>query len=167
MKQNFLFDHARAALKAGVIDWAQADIKAMLLTDDFTPKSAERQCLSDIPLQARVSCGVPLTGRQLIDGCISAQDITFPANVVRQDRGAISAIVIYHDKNTWDTNPLIAYLGDAKGLPLTPNGNPILFHWDLEKPRIHNVALAINLAGQPQVTYPNTGVNHAACKIQP
>lgn len=44
--------------------------------------------------------------------------------------------------------------GDAEGLPLKPCGSPILFHWDLAKPSIHNVALAINLAGQPQVMHP-------------
>ena len=153
MKQNFLFDHARAALKAGEIDWERDNIKAMLLTAGFglSPQSHERLFLGNIPLPACISEGVPLTGRQIIDGCISAKDITFPADALSPDRNDISAIVIYAYSGDAATSPLIAYLGDAQGLPLTPNGNPILFHWDLEKPSIHNVALAINLAGQPQV----------------
>ena len=158
--KNFLFDHARAALKDGRIDWEHDDIEAMLVNADFAPKSYQSLYLVDIPWPARsMSTGVPLTGRQLIDGCISARDITFPAKSVRTDRGDIAAIVIYKSSGYLSTSPLIAYLGDAQGLPLTPNGNPILFHWDLEKPSIRNVALAINLTGQPQVMHPKV---HAA-----
>lgn len=114
----------------GEIVWLAAGgstIKAVLVDlADYALDAPNHEFLSDIPAAARVATGT-LTLIDIADGGIlDANDLTFAS--VSGDQS--EAIVIYKETGAEGTAPLLIYVDNATGLPVTPNGGNINIQWD-------------------------------------
>jgi len=124
---NELYDAGREGFLDGSIDWDTDDIRCILVdTADYTVDLANHDNLDDIPAGARVATSGALTGKTVAAGVADAADVTFSA--VTGDPS--EALVIYKHTGTESTSRLIAYIDDATGLPVTPNGGDITVQWD-------------------------------------
>lgn len=123
---NVLYDKGRQGFLDGSIDWDTDDIRAILIdTADYTVNLSTHDNLDDIPGAARVAVSGALTTKTVVDGVADADDVTFSA--VSGDE--CEAIVLYKHTGTESTSRLIAYIDDATGLPVTPNGGDIEVQW--------------------------------------
>ena len=124
---NELYDKGREGFLDGSIDWDTDDIRCILVdVADYTVDLAAHDNLDDIPSGARVATSDALTGKTVVAGVADADDVTFSA--VTGDPS--EALVIYKHTGTESTSRLIAYIDDATGLPVTPNGGDITIQWD-------------------------------------
>ena len=127
---NKLFDKARNGFARGDIHWkAGGDTFRAYLVDihagaGYTKNLANDQFLSAIP-SACLAAYIALAPADPVAGVCDAADVTFLA----VSAGICEAIVIVK----WVTNaadsPLVAYIDNATGLPVTPNGGniPVIF----------------------------------------
>lgn len=130
---NALFDFGREGFLAGDIDWDTDDIRAILIdTDDYAVDLAAHQHLDDIPAAARVATSDALTSKTVAAGVADAADKTWPG--VTGDES--EAIVLYQHTGTEGTSRLIAFIDNATGLPVLPNGGDITIQWDSGANRI-------------------------------
>ncbi|TRZ93459.1 MAG: hypothetical protein D4R82_05050 [Dehalococcoidia bacterium] len=124
---NELYDKGREGFLDGSIDWDTDDIRCILVdVADYTVDLAAHDNLDDIPSGARVATSDALTGKTVVAGVADADDVTFSAVTGDQSE----ALVIYKHTGTESTSRLIAYIDDATGLPVTPNGGDITIQWD-------------------------------------
>lgn len=124
---NKMFDFGREGFLDGQISWSANTIRAVLVdTTLYTANFATNQWLSDIPVEARVSTSAPLSAKTITAGVASAAAATF-TGVTGQP---CVVIVLYRDSGVPSTSRLIAYLDQAVGLPVTPNGGDIEIDWD-------------------------------------
>jgi len=124
---NELYDKGREGFLDGSIDWDTDDIRCILVDiADYTVDLAAHDNLDDIPAPARVATSGALTGKTVAAGVADAADVTFSAVTGDQSE----ALVIYKHTGTESTSRLIAYIDDATGLPVTPNGGDITIQWD-------------------------------------
>ncbi len=126
---NQLYGKGRNKFAQGDIHWKASGgdtIKAILVdAADYTVQIDTHEFLSDVPVAARVATA-QLTLLDPALGVCDAQDLTFPA--VSGDPS--EALIIYKDTGVEGTSPLIAYIDQATGLPVTPNGGDITVQWD-------------------------------------
>lgn len=124
---NALYQEAgRKALEEG-LGWSTNNFKCILVSKaSYTVNLATHKFLSDVPTSARVGSAVSMTGRTSDNGAADANDCTFDA--VSGDQ--VGAIIIYQDTGQDSTATLIAYIDQATGLPITPNGGAIIVTWD-------------------------------------
>jgi len=124
---NALYDKARQKFLAGELDWDADTIKVVLVdTATYTVDLASDEFLSAIPADERVATSPALTNKSTTAGVADADDTTF--SEVMGD--PCEALVIFKDTGDPDTSPLIAYIHEATGLPVTPNGGDINVIWD-------------------------------------
>ena len=124
---NALYDKGRQRFLEGQFNWLTDTIKAFLVdTAAYTANMAVHEFLSDVGSSARIAGPVTLTAKASTGGAADAADITF-ASVAGP---SIEALVLYRDTGTEATSPLIAYIDQATGLPITPNGGDIIVTWD-------------------------------------
>ena len=124
---NALYDKARQKFLEGQINWLDDTIKVILVDlADYTPNLSTDEFLSHIPSAARVAVSSALTNKTTTAGVADADDITFTSVTGDQSE----ALVIYKDTGTESTSALIAYIDNATGLPVTPNGGDIIVQWD-------------------------------------
>lgn len=124
---NALYDKGREKFLTGAINWSSDAIKAVLVdAADYTVNLATHEFLSDIPSGGRVATSANFGTKTTTAGVADAADITFTA--VTGDPS--EALVIYKDTGSAATSPLIAYIDNATGLPVTPNGGDITVTWD-------------------------------------
>ena len=124
---NALYDKGRQAFLEGNIDWLNDNIKAVLVdTATYTVDLVNDQYLSDIPSGERVATSANFFTKTTTAGVADAADITF--TTVTGDQS--EALVIYKDTGVEGTSPLIAYIDNATGLPVTPGGGDIAVIWD-------------------------------------
>ena len=124
---NALYDLGREKFLKGEIDWADDDIKCVLVdTDDYTVNLATDEFLDDISAGARVATSGNLASKTTTAGVADAADVTL--STVTGDQS--EALVIYKDTGVAGTSPLIAYIDTATGLPVTPSGGDITIEWD-------------------------------------
>jgi len=82
--------------------------------------------LTTIAGGAQVAVSGNLSIKSSTAGVADAADVTFAAVT-----GAVcNAVVLYKDTGVPATSPLLAYIGTATGLPVTPNGGDIIVQWD-------------------------------------
>lgn len=125
---NALYDSARAHFLEGTIDWTDDTIKCVLVDATYVYASTD-STMNDIAGGKIVSGPTHqiLTGKSSTGGAADAADVTFPAVSGAQVKG----IVVYkYVDETMSNNPLIAYIDQATGLPITPNGGDIIVTWD-------------------------------------
>lgn len=124
---NRLYVRARQKFLDGDLSWRDDAIRAVLVDlADYAPDFANDSHLSDVPEAARVATSYALTGKTSNAGVADADDVTFPT--VAGD--VCGAIVVFADRGTAATSPLIAYVDTATNLPLTPDGSDVLVRWD-------------------------------------
>jgi hypothetical protein len=125
---NALYDLGRQAFLEGEIDWADDNIKVLLVdTADYVVNLATDQYHSDVTAAGIVATSGNLGSKTVTNGVADAADVTFSA--VTGD--ASEALVIYKDSGASATSPLIAYIDTASaGLPVTPDGGDITVQWD-------------------------------------
>ena len=130
---NHIYDFGREGMLDGQVSWSQNTIRAVLVdTTTYTANLETDQWLSSIPADARVSTSSPFTGKTVSAG-VAGADITTFSTVT----GPIcTAVVIYRDTGTASTSRLIAYIDQANGLPVTPNGNDITIAWDTDTSKL-------------------------------
>ena len=123
---NSLYNAGRQGFLDGSIDWDTDDIRAILIdTADYTVNLSTHDNLDDIPGAARVAVSGALASKTVTAGVADAADVTFSA--VTGDQ--CEALVLYKHTGTESTSRLIAYIDDATGLPVTPNGGDIQILW--------------------------------------
>lgn len=121
-----LYDAGRDAFLNGNIDWVNDDIRSILIdTADYTANLSTDNALDDIASGARVSTQA-LAGKSSAAGVADANDTVHSS--VSGD--TVEAIVLYYHTGTESTSTLIAYIDNATGLPVTPNGGDITIQWD-------------------------------------
>lgn len=124
---NAVYGKAREKFLNGDIDWANDDIKAVLVdTAAYAVSIDSDEYLSSIPAGDRIATSGNLASKTSTLGVADAADITF--STVTGD--VSEAIVLYKDTGDAATSPLIAYVDTATGLPITPNGGDITISWD-------------------------------------
>lgn len=126
---NQLYDFGREGFLDGQTSWSSNTIRAVLVdTAAYTFSKATHQWLSDIPADARIAVSAPFTNKTITAGIAGAD----PAVFVAASGPVCEALVIYRDTGTASTSRLIAYITQANGLPVTPNGNNITINWDTD-----------------------------------
>ena len=134
---NALYGKARQAFLEGEIDWADDNIKFLLVdtTDYSVDIDVDQYCNKDtIPDAARVTNGLSanLGTKSVTLGVADAADTTL-SSVSGEE---CEAIVIFKDgggggvSQSGTDDLLIAYIDTATGLPVTPNGGDIQIQWD-------------------------------------
>lgn len=121
---NKLYDKARQAFLDAEINWLTDTVKCILIdVTQYTCVIGTDSVLGDVPAGARVAVSGALTGKTITDGVANAASATFSTVT----GAAVGAIVIYQDNGG---QKLIAYIDNATGLPVTPNGGDITINWD-------------------------------------
>lgn len=111
---------------AGEIDLLDDTIKVTLVdAADYTVDLAAHDFINDVPGGARVATAT-LAGKSLTNGVFDATN-TDLGNVSGDES---EAFVIWKDTGNEATSALIWYDDEADGLPVIPNGGPLLFAWD-------------------------------------
>jgi hypothetical protein len=106
----------------GLIDLTGSNIKAVLVSNAYTPNLTTDEFYSDI--SAHVLAGpVTLTTKTATLGTFDADDVTFPT-VASGDTAL--GVAIYHDTGTAGTSQLLLWLPDITGFPLLTNGADII-----------------------------------------
>jgi hypothetical protein len=124
---NQLYDAGREGFLTGQIDWSTNTIRAALVdTANYTVSISGHAWLSDVSADARLATSTPFTLKTTAAGVAGAANITF----VGVSGQSCEALVIYRDTGTPSTSRLIAYITDAVGLPVTPDGGDITIQWD-------------------------------------
>ncbi len=124
---NALYDSGRAKFLEGTIDYDAHDIK-LVLTDHAadTPNVATDDFMDDISA-GTVATSANFGTKTTTAGVADAADVTL--NTV--SGASCESINIHRDTGgAASTNPLIAYIDTATGLPVTPNGGNITIQWD-------------------------------------
>lgn len=113
-----------AQFKAGPINWATADIRAVLVdVADYTVDLTNHNFLDDVASGARVGTPVALSSKTFTAGVFDAADTTLTS--VTGD--ACEAIILFVHTGSDATAQLLAYID---GFTVTPNGNDITITWD-------------------------------------
>lgn len=132
MAQNALYDYARELFLTGQINWladsGNGRFKLLLTNSLYTPDTANHKFVSMVGAEARVGSptGVPLMNCSATGGAADADDVVFTS--VTGD--TVQNLILYEDKGQENMSPLIAAIGMATGLPITPNGGDIIVTWD-------------------------------------
>jgi hypothetical protein len=122
-----LYAKGREGFLDGSIDWDTDDIRAILIdVADYTVDLATHDFLADVAAGARVAVSGALGSKTVTDGVADAADVTWTA--VTGD--PCEAIVLYKHTGNDATARLIAYIDNATGLPVTPNGGDISCAFD-------------------------------------
>ncbi len=134
---NALYDKARESFLSQnpALDWDTDTIKIHLIdTGNYTVNLSTHQYMNTntVPAAAKVGSAVTLGSKTVANGVADAADATFTA----VSGATVEAIIIWKDGGgggtsaSGTTDPLIAYIDTATGLPVTPNGGDITVQWD-------------------------------------
>ena len=123
---NNLYDKAREKFARAQINWETDSISAVLVDLGAYSFSQSHEFFSSVPVAARISSSVALTGKTAEGGACDANDVTFPSVT----GVSIEAIIIYKVGGDEASSPLIGFFDSATGLPITPNSGDIILNWD-------------------------------------
>lgn len=126
---NTLYDNARELFLKGQLAWHTADIRACLVdkTVYSAPNFATDTKYSDLGLSI-IANSPSFASKTTAGGAAGAANITFTEVAEGDPAGAL--VIYAYDNGTPGDSILIAYLDDAVGLPITPNGGDIVVTWD-------------------------------------
>lgn len=125
---NGAFAKFKQRLFQGDIDWL-ATVKVVLIDVTlYTVDLDNDEFLSDVPSGARIATSSGLSFATTTDGVADASDINFALLTGPEVR----AMVVYQEVGGDSTSPLMVYIDEAVGFPLTPNGTdvPVIWHSD-------------------------------------
>jgi hypothetical protein len=128
---NDWFAKGRQAFATAQVNWSTGgDSMEVILVDTtgITISLATMQFVADITALdsgALIARG-PLANLDATDGVLDADDVTLPT--VTGDQAEALAI----DKATGNdaTSPLLMFIDEATGLPITPNGGDVTVQWN-------------------------------------
>lgn len=123
---NVLYPLCKQAFLGAEIDVTSDVLKVQLVDITDYTWSDTHEFLTDVPVAARVGTAVTLGNVTRTGGVMDADNVTFTA--VTGDEA--EALVIYQDTGVEATSRLMAYIDDATGLPVIPNGGNIDVIWD-------------------------------------
>ena len=124
---NALFAATRASFLKADCDLDGTVKLSFIDHADDTPVAATDDFYDDITGAAIVGTSGAFTTKTFTDGVFDADDVTTSA--VSGD--PFESIVIWLDTaGASSTDPLVAFLDTATGLPTTPNGGDITVAWD-------------------------------------
>ncbi len=130
---TFLYDLGREAFLKGAISWNSDNIKCAIVTSGYSPTQATDQYYSSVNTGGHVvAASANLASKTTAAGVADAADVTLSA----VSGSACNAIVVYKDTGTDSTSPLIAYIDNYSGLPVTPNGGNITIAWPNDSNKI-------------------------------
>lgn len=124
---NTLYDKARQRFLEGAFNWNTDTIKCMLVTNGYSLNATAHEFYTDVTAGAIIGSPATFTSKSTTGGAADAADVTFAAVAAGT---VVDAIIVFKDTGTPSTSPLIAYLGNATGLPITGNGGDIIIVWD-------------------------------------
>ncbi|GAA0897693.1 hypothetical protein [Pseudonocardia zijingensis] len=124
---NAFFPKGRQAFATAQVNWPADTIIVDLVDMNDVPtfSLSTFQFRSEIPAGARIATGT-LTGLDALDGVLSADDVTLPT--VTGDQA--EALIVSKNTGSDATSPLLVFVDQATGLPVTPNGGDISIDWD-------------------------------------
>lgn len=129
---NVLYDFGRSSFLDGLISWTTHTIRAVLVDATvYQVDLANHQWLSSVSSGIVATSG-PLANKSVTAGVANADPITFTG----VSGPTCSAIVLYRDTGVASTSRLIAYLTQATGLPVSPNGGNVVVSWDTAASKI-------------------------------
>lgn len=123
---NAIYDKGRESFLMGDIAWDTDDIRVILVdTTDYTVDLVNHDFLDDVLAAARVAVSSSLTSKTTAAGVADAADVVFGSVT-----GDVSeAVIVYQHTGVESTSRLIAYIDNAVGLPVTPDGTDITVQW--------------------------------------
>jgi hypothetical protein len=122
---NALYGKGRERFLKGEIDWLSDTFKVSLLSSAYTVAIDTHEFYSDLTGEVAVET-FPLLSRTATLGVADGQNVTFST----VSGSTVESIVIWQQKSSDETSPLVAYIDDATNLPITPNGGDITVAWD-------------------------------------
>lgn len=133
---NELYSTAKQKFLQGTIDMEDDDIKVILIdTSDYTVDIDVDEFLDDIDGDAIVATSGNLSNVSVTLGVVDADDTTF----TEVSGDPVDALVMYKDTGSSATSPLILYVDDAAGLPITPTGDDITIQWSSSSTKIFSL----------------------------
>ena len=124
---TFLYNKGREGFLDGSIDWDTNDIKLLMCTGGYAPASSTADTfVSDVTNEGTSTRSGNFASKTVTSGVADAADVTLTAVPVQT---ALANIVIYKDTGVDGTSRLIAFIDNATGLPVTPNGGDITISW--------------------------------------
>lgn len=129
---NALYDNARSRLLAGLFDW-ESDTWQVILVDNgsYTVNLATHEYYSS-PQGAVVAGPETLGTPTIVNGAADGDNVTFSGVT----GPSIESIILYKFVSVPGDSPLLAYIDQATGLPITPNSGDIIVTWDSGPNRI-------------------------------
>jgi hypothetical protein len=117
---NALYPKAKQAFLNGSINMAANTVTLALIDTGVYTYSASHEFRSDVSNTAVISTST-LANKTITNGVFDADDATFTSVT-----GAnCEALLIFSDTGVQGTSRLIAYIDNATGLPILPNGGDI------------------------------------------
>lgn len=120
-----MYENGVAALMGGDIDFLNDTISVVLVSAAYDVDLETDVSQSDIPEAAQIA-ERQLQGKSIDGTTFTADSLTFPSVT----GSTVVAVVILRDDGTQQGSRLIAYLDNAPGLPVTPDGTDITLNWD-------------------------------------
>lgn len=118
----------------GSINLGTAPLKVCLVTAGYTYSTAH-EFVSD--LGTRVGVDQALTNVSITGGVLDADDLDFG---LLAPGSALKAVVIYLDTGAPSTSPLLLYLDQLAGFPMTTNGGGVTIPWSDGTKKIARIA---------------------------
>ncbi len=115
-----------AAIMGGNVDLTNSAISVVLVGPGYVPDLEADQTQADISEDDQVAEGT-LAGKTIDGTTFRADPLTFPSV---GGSVAVAGVVIIADDGTQSGSTLLAYLDNAPGLPISPDGTDITLNWD-------------------------------------
>lgn len=130
MSRTGIYASAKGAILGQTLSLLDAGIKAMPLNSGYTPDYANHTVLSDVLVGNRVTAGVALTSKTLVQVGTGykydADDVVFTGV---PNPSTIAGVLLYLDTGTESTSKLIGYFDYFVGVPVTVTTGTVTFTW--------------------------------------
>lgn len=136
---SFFYGKAKEDIMNGAGVVFTADTMKCVLVDLalYTPNENGDHFLSDIPVGARISTTLALTGKGNSLGVLSCADTSFPGTAGGTTCGAF---VVFKDTGVAGTSPLLIFVDTAaSGLPVTTDGSAINCSFQATSPKLGEI----------------------------
>lgn len=120
--------YAKGAQKilSGAVDLANDTIKVALVKNDYAQDLTTDEFYSTLSPHV-LSTDQHMGNKSVGDGVFDADDVTWPSVAT----GSVSeGVVIYKDTGDPATSPLLIYIDQITGFPVSTNGGNIVVQWD-------------------------------------
>lgn len=123
---NALFDSARQLFLEGALNWKTDPIYVALIDAAKIQVNLQAHNKFNTYQGAVVGSPAQLTNKKTDGGAADADDVTFQS--VSGD--SVEALLLYKQGVPESNGDLIAWIDNASGLPIIPNGGDIIVTWD-------------------------------------